>query len=56
LSFKHIVELFVYKSTLEKVGFTLEVLEQLSQASTSFGEANSVIKAINEYGKLVSRK
>jgi hypothetical protein len=53
LSLKQLTELFAYRSDLEKVGFTVEILKQIRQASTSFGDANLVIKAINEYGILV---
>ncbi len=44
----------MYKSDLEKAGFTVEVLKQLRQSSISFGDANLIIKAINEYGNLVA--
>ena len=54
LSLKQLIELFMYKLELEKAGFTVEVLKQLLQASISFGDANLVIKAINEYGNLVA--
>ena len=54
LSLRQLIELFMYKSDLEKAGFTVEVLKQLHQASISFGDANLVIKAINEYGNLVA--
>jgi predicted nucleic acid-binding Zn-ribbon protein len=54
LSLKQLTELFIYKSDLEKAGFTVEILKQLRQASTSFGDGNLVIKAINEYGNLVA--
>jgi hypothetical protein len=54
LSLKQLIELFMYKSDLEKAGFTVEVLKQLRPALISFGDANLVIKAINEYGNLVA--
>jgi hypothetical protein len=54
LSLKQLIELFMYKSDLEKAGFTVELLKQLRQASISFGDANLVIKGINEYGNLVA--
>jgi predicted nucleic acid-binding Zn-ribbon protein len=54
LSLKQLIGLFMYKSDLEKAGVTVEVLKQFHQASISFGDANLVIKAINEYGNLVA--
>jgi hypothetical protein len=54
LSPRQLAELFVYKLDLEKAGFTAEMLKQLRQASTSFGDANLVIKAINEYSSFVA--
>ncbi len=54
LSLKQLTELFIYKSDLEKAGFTVEILKQIRQASSTFGDANLVIKAVNEYGNLVA--
>ena len=54
LSLKQLTELFLYKSDLEKAGFTVETLKHIRQASSTFGDANLVIKAINEYGNLVA--
>jgi hypothetical protein len=54
LSLKQLKELFVYKPDLEKAGFTVETLKHIRQASSTFGDANLVIKAINDYGNLVA--
>ncbi|MCC2647685.1 MAG: hypothetical protein K0S67_1218 [Nitrososphaeraceae archaeon] len=54
LSLKQLTELFIYKSDLEKAGLTVEILKQIRQASSTFGDANLVIKAVNEYGNLVA--
>ena len=56
LSLKQLKELFISKSALEKAGFTIEILKHIHQALSTFGDANLVIKAINDYGNLIALK